>query len=236
MRTAFKALLLLAILAAGVMVHADVTVGTFLTGNCYPFMCNDSGTNVGPSIDYQQVYSSTAFSGATTITSITWYFDANDGGNALAIGGTYTFSWGYAAFNSVNNLSTNLPSNYISGPNLLGTATIPAGGINDNPTLTLSGFTAFTYDPSLGNLLLEISVTNQDNVPNGSGNGYNEADNSGTVTSRAYCLTNAGCFADSVGLVTTFGTGSGVPEPGTLVMFGSGIIGIAGVLRRKLNV
>ena len=29
--------------------------------------------------------------------------------------------------------------------------------------------------------------------------------------------------------------GSSVPEPGTLVMFGSGIIGLAGVLRRKIN-
>jgi hypothetical protein len=30
-------------------------------------------------------------------------------------------------------------------------------------------------------------------------------------------------------------TANTVPEPGTLVMFGSGIIGLAGVLRRKLN-
>lgn len=45
------------------------------------------------------------------------------------------------------------------------------------------------YNLALGNLLLEIVVTNQDNVPNFSGNGYNEADGSGTVTvtSRAYC-------------------------------------------------
>jgi len=28
----------------------------------------------------------------------------------------------------------------------------------------------------------------------------------------------------------------GTPEPGTLVMFGSGVIGLAGLLRRKFNV
>jgi hypothetical protein len=65
-----------------------VTVGNFDNGNCYPFMCNDSGTNVGQSIDYQQVYSSSAFSGASTIDSMTWYFDNNTGGNPFAIGGT----------------------------------------------------------------------------------------------------------------------------------------------------
>src|SRR5271166_816986 len=185
-----------------------VTVGNYNTGNCYPFMCNDSGTNVGQSIDYQQVYGSTAFpsitpGSAATIDSITWTFASQFGGNAIAIGGTYTFEWGYAALNSVNNLSSTLANNYINNSEtLIGTATIPAGGVNDNPTLTLSGFTPFTYDPSLGNLLLEIIVTNQDIVANGSGNGYNEADSNGNVTSRVYCLGsgNTNCIADSNGL------------------------------------
>jgi hypothetical protein len=34
--------------------------------------------------------------------------------------------------------------------------------------------------------------------------------------------------------VVTYGTG--VPEPGTLMLFGSGILGLAGILRRKINV
>lgn len=236
LKTTLKATLLLLVLSATVLLHADVTVGTIdpSTGNCYPFSCNDSGTNVGQSIDYQQVYDHTAFSGPITVTNLEWYIAPNFIGTGLAIGGAYTFEWGYAAFGSVNALSTTLGNNYISGPNVIGTATIAVGGINENPILRLSGF-SFTYDPTLGNLLLEVIVNNQDNVPNGSGNAYNAVMlESGVLSSRAYCLA-AGCAADPTALVTTFSTGSTTPEPGTLVMFGSGLLGLAGIARRKFN-
>jgi hypothetical protein len=65
--------------------------------------------------------------------------------------------------------------------------------------------------PFTADLLLEVDVTNQDNVANGSGNGYNWADFTGIQVARAYCLTNVGC----------------------LVMFGSGLIGLAGIARRR---
>ena len=79
------------------MLHADVTVGNYDSGNCYPFMCNDSGTSTGVSIDYQQAYNSAKFSGSTTINSMSWYFASVFGGNDVILGGNYSFYWGYSA-------------------------------------------------------------------------------------------------------------------------------------------
>jgi hypothetical protein len=217
--------------------YADqITVGTYDTGRCYPFMCNNSGTDVGQILDYQQVYAASAFGGVSTVNSLTWYYDTVDGGNATLLGGTYTLYWGYASLDSVGHLSNHLANNYISGPNTIGSFTIAPGGVNDDPSFTfsLNGAQRFNYDPALGNLLLEVVVTNQDNVPNGSGNGYNQVDDTGAFTSRAYCEYN-GCHADSSGLVTTFDVSSPVPEPGSLALLGTGVIGLAGFVRRKLG-
>jgi len=46
--------------------------------------------------------------------------------------------------------------------------------------------------------------------------------------------TGKGFFNGSVGLASG-DTSLSVPEPGTLSLFGTGLIGLAGVIRRKLN-
>jgi hypothetical protein len=52
----------------------------------------------------------------------------------------------------------------------------------------------------------------------------------GTIPSEAFTLTGTGTSTTS----TTTTTGGTVPEPSSIMLFGSGILGLAGVLRRKL--
>ena len=48
-------------------------------------------------------------------------------------------------------------------------------------------------------------------------------------------ITVNGEFADDGSGTVTWGSITSTPEPGTLIMFGSGIIALAGVIRRKVN-
>jgi hypothetical protein len=210
---------------------ADVTVGVNNPngGNCYPFLCNDSGQSSGPSIEYQQVYNSGAFPSTLTVKALTFYENTVFAGTGTVLPGTYAFSWGYTSM-AAGSLGGLLANNFNLGPaSNIGTVVIPSGGLNANPSFTFD-VTPFTYNPSLGNLLLEVDVTDQALVPNGSGNSYNEIDQSG-VTSRVYAFDgNTTGFADSVGLVTTF---SETPEPSYFALLGGGISALVAIRRLR---
>ena len=212
--------------AASAMPAAAVTVGSYDSGNCYPFSCNDSGTSVGQSIDYQEMYLGTAV-GSITIHSLTFY--SWPGGNTPSLlGGTYDITLG----TTTEPMGSGYPialSNVATFDDLTISSAQPI-----TSSLTFNG-APYTFDPSSGNLVMEVVVTNQDNVPNGSGNGYLWADYTGSVVSRAYDITNVGVGGGTGALVTTFNS---VPEPSTwaMMLFGFAGLGFAGYRTSRKSV
>jgi len=214
----------------------SVTIGSANDGNCYPFNCNDSGSASGQSIEYQQVYDGSLFSGPVSITSVTFFDQFLPGfgfANVPLLAGTYQFT--FAVTNkAVNGLSTNLASNITSGQALFLT-TATAGIAAGFSSLSFNGTTPYVFDPASGNLLLDLIVTNQANVTSASyspANGF-DADDTGISTSRAYKIGAQTGVADSVGLVTQIDFNSAVPEPGTWMLLGAGLTVLAGFRRRS---
>jgi len=107
----------------------------------------------------------------------------------------------------------------------------------ENILITLPNATSFfsvnygTFDGSAVTFLLG----NGDSFTQGStGSGYLTPDFfSVTDTPFSTVLITSPDFVLNINDITYNGTST--PEPGTLVMLGSGIIGLAGVLRRKIN-
>jgi hypothetical protein len=210
--------------AATSLPAAAQTVGSFDSGNCYPFNCNDSGAATGQSIDYQETYISSAFAGPLTINSITFF--AWPGPATQVLGGTYDITFG----TTTSPLLTNGPL-ALSNVATFYDATLTATSV---PTSYTINGTPYSYNPASGNLVMEVVVTNQDNVPNGSGNGYFWADYTGAVVSRTYNLGGTGFQGGGTGAIVTDFNGV-VPEPSTWVMLVLGFagLGVAGYRRAR---
>lgn len=204
---------------------SPIVVGTSSSNNCYPFSCNYSG-------DYQQVYTGSDFSGPVTLTGLEFY-NTQENSGVTSIAGTWTFSLSTttAAWNTLSST----PASNIGGDNTL----VYSGSISQpwafGDTLTFVFATPFTFNPANGNLLLDVQASGVSST-GGIGNLFLDFDtNNSGIVGRYYNGTT-----DTAGLVTGFMTTAlSVPEPGSLALFGLGLLVLggfaAGAKRRQSN-
>ncbi len=215
---------LLALVLVPACQGGEVTVGninsnegnTIPFGGLYPIGLNGTG--------YQQVYAASDFTSSPyAIDSVTFYTVPPQNSTEQNGNGTYTISLSTTSA-PVNGLSTDMASNIGADNTIIFSGALPTYVAGSTLTFTLA--TPFTYDPSQGNLLLNMSisgVTNFDPADYVSQNG-----DFGSLSSRMVDGNATG--TTGYGLVTTFNI---VPEPGTLSMAILGLAGGAGIVLRR---
>jgi hypothetical protein len=128
-------------------VRADVILGApGDSNNVFPFSQIYTG-------EYQQAYAANAFSGQTTITGLSFFFALRG-----SFTGDLTISLSYSA-HLVGSLSSTYADNIGNGSTTIFSGHTSQSG-SPGDTLTITGNTSFLYDPSLGDLLLDVVTSN----------------------------------------------------------------------------
>lgn len=200
------------------------------SGNQFPFG-SPVGANKGTR--YQQVYASTEFT-AGLITGVRFFRTSATNGT----GNVSDAQWQYAlstTSKAVNQLSRRNFQSNLGADNATVTVfetrdvNIPFGG-----SYTINFDVPFYYDPTLGNLLLDISVNNI--AKRGDVFFDSHFDTFGNISSRSH---DFGAGFESTGMVTEFLRASStvVPEPSTYAMMAGGLLalGVAGRRKRKIR-
>jgi hypothetical protein len=197
------------ILQMGASANADVIVGA--PGNT---------NNVAPFVDYngeyQQAYAAADFSGPIMISGLSFFAAPPPIGPTVAIQGTYTISLAYSA-NPVGSLSTTFANNIGANFTTIFSDQSTQSGVN----ITFPASTPFTYNPSIGPLLLDVVASTQRIIRNGA----ILATQPFPGGERVFVNGVGSVVTDNFGLVTNFVPGPivGAGLPG-LILAGGGLL------------
>ncbi len=218
---------ILLLMMLGVAARANI-VGLPPDGlqNCAPFGCTPYGNY--PGTFYQQIYSSSAFSAPLMINSLSFYntnpYWTNQTFNSMTFS-IYLSTTGVA----VNAIDGRPYTSNLGADNALFWSGSIGGAFPFGSVLSFAG-TPFYYDPGQGNLLMTILVSSLTE-----GGAWFDARN-GTATDFSRWDDWGPVGFDNYGLVTGFNEANApIPEPGSLVLLGSGLLWICGTVRRKLS-
>jgi len=210
-------------------VASFITVGTNDGGsNVFPYGSPQGGSNAVYQGDYQQLYSSSAFSGPVVINNI-GFASTTPGG--IQESETLTISLSTTSY-GLNDLTANYNTNLGADNTQVYSGTKLFTGV-ENGSFDLSFATnSFTYNPANGNLLMTVDVTGSSGTTVQAFEATDDA-----VTSRVYNFGGSGAVTPEAdyGLVTQFTVSPSVPEPASIACL---IIPIAGglLIRRRRQI
>ena len=199
-------------------------------GNAFPF----SPGSYAAGGEYQQIYSSQAFGGAVTLTSIAFASSLVFQPHAAAINYDVTLRL------SNTTASTTAPSTNFAANKGANFATVFSGhltaNVQNNDVFDLIfPITPFLYNPSQGNLLLDVVMNSATpgSVTDAIFLGASSPSFPPLIARVFQSFGTGPAFTDNLGLFTGFGTAE-IPEPSTWLLLGSGLAGLV-VCRRYIR-